>query len=181
MSATKAVYLMARMTVKGSQAGMPFGGIPELTKTDIAASCSKLGSLQFHLVMAKYCDDVYSALKAVGEVQEEMQIRDSLWRGMEPRRLQCIAAAIIDEFVGAKRCRRCKGRGEVPQAAKVVPCPACDATGKQPISATSRAKASGIPESTYRSQRINEKFEDIARRLIDLEMEALERISRKAS
>ena len=181
MSAEKAVYLMARLPAKGIQAGMPFGGIPELTKTDIAAACSRLGSLQFHLVMAKYCDDVYSALEAVGEVQQEMRIRDSVWREMEPRRLQCIAAAIIDECVSAKRCRSCKGRGEVQQATKLVPCAPCDATGKRSISATSRAKACGIPESTYRSQQINARFDAIARYLIDLEMGALERISRKAS
>ena len=181
MGAEKAVYLMARLPAKGIQAGMPFGGIPELTKTDIAAACSRLGSLQFHLVMAKYCDDVYSALEAVGEVQQEMRIRDSVWREMEPRRLQCIAAAIIDECVSAKRCRSCKGRGEVQQATKLVPCAPCDATGKRPISATSRARACGIPESTYRSQQINERFDVISRYLIDLEMGALERISRKTS
>ena len=181
MSAEKAAYLMARLPAKGIQAGMPFGGIPELTKTDIAAACSRLGSLQFHLVMAKYCDDVYSALKAVGEVQQEMRIRDSVWREMEPRRLQCIAAAIIDEVVGARRCRRCKGTGSTLNGTTIVTCPSCEGSGKRSISATSRAKSCGIPESTYRSQQINERFDVIARYLIDLEMGALERISRKAS
>jgi len=181
MSADKAVYLVARLTAKGIQPGMPFGGIPDLTKTDIAAACSGTHSLQFHLILAKYCDDVYSALKAVGELMEEMRIRDGVWREMEARRLQCVAATIIDEFVAAKRCRSCKGTGEVKNGTTIVTCKPCEGGGKRPISATSRAKLIGMPESTYRSQQLNERFDRLARYLIDLEMGALERISRKAS
>ena len=177
----KAVYLVARLTAKGIQPGMPFGGIPDLTKTDIAAACSGTHSLQFHLVLAKYCDDVYSALKAVGELMGEMRMRDSVWREMEPQKLQCVAAMIIDEFVAAKRCRSCKGTGEVKSGTTIVTCKPCQGSGKRLISATSRAKAIGMPESTYRNQQLNERVDRLVRYLIDLEIGALERISRRAS
>ena len=181
MGAEKAVYLMARMTVKGVTHGNSFGGIPELTKTDIAAACTRLQSLQFHLVMAKYCDDVHSAIAALSELQTEMKIRSQVWRDMQPRRREICAAAIVDEFVASKRCRSCKGRGQVTEIAKIVTCKPCDGTGKRSISATSRAKASNIPESTFRSQGLNGLFDELSRYLVDLEIMALERISRKAS
>jgi len=181
MSATKAAYLMARLTTKGVQHGASFGGIPELSKTDIAAACTRLQSLDFHLIMAKYCDDVHSAIAALGELQEEMCHKNKLWADMERIRRNYVAAAMIEEFVGAKKCRRCKGTGDGLEWKKVVPCKSCGGTGLLTISATSRARACEIPESTFRSKRIMEPYQDIMRWLSDIEISALQRISRKAS
>ena len=181
MSATKAVYLMARLTTKGVPHGASFGGIPELSRTDIAAACTRLQPLHFHLIMAKYCDDVRSAIQALGELQEEMCYQDSLWADMEPMRRGYIAAAMIEEFVGAKKCRKCKGVGEAIEWKQVAPCKSCDGTGKMIISATSRARACEIPESTFRSQKIMEPYQEMMQYLADVEIRSLERISRKAS
>lgn len=172
---------MARLTTKGIQAGAIFGGIPELSRTDIAAACTRLQPLHFHLIMAKYCDDVHSAIQALGELQEEMGYRAKVWAEMEPGKRTICAAAIIDEFVSAKKCRRCKGNGEVKEGALVVTCKTCDGSGHRSPSVTSRARACEIPESTFRSQRLNEPYQDIMRLLADIEISALERISRKAS
>lgn len=181
MSSTKGAYLMARLTTKGIRPGMPFGGIPELTKTDIAAACSRLHSLQFHLVMAKYCDDVYSALQAMGELQEVL----ANWKGaiadMCPIKRTAMTAAIIDEFVSAKRCGSCKGTGEKREGSSIVTCKVCDGSGQKRVSVTSRAKACEIPESTFRGHRLNESYQEVMRYLNDLEISSLERISRKAS
>ena len=181
MGAEKAVFLMARLTTKGLQPGMMFGGTPELSRTDIAAACTRLPSLHFHLVMAKYCDDVASAFMALAELQAEMVVRDLVWKEMEPRRLTCIAASMLDEFVAAKRCRTCKGTAEVKEGNKVVPCKACGATGHLVISESSRARSCGIPKTTFRDQGLMRPFSDVMWRLADIEMNALERISRKAS
>lgn len=172
---------MARLTVKGIQPGMPFGGMPELTRTDIAAACTGLEPLHFHLIMAKYCDDVHSALKALGEVQDEMCERRSLWAEMDPIVRTKVAAALLEEFVSARRCRRCKGTGEGVEWKKVVPCKSCDGTGRMAVSAASRARACGIPESTFRSWGMMSPFQDMMDRLLDIEISALERVSRKAS
>ena len=181
MSSDKAVNLLARLTTRGVQPDATFGGIPEFSRTDIAAACTNIKSLPFHLVMAKYCDDVHSALQAMGELQEEMCHRSTTWAEMNPFRRGYVAAAMVDEFVGARRCRKCKGTGETKEGAKVVECKSCGGSGQRPPSSTSRAKACEIPESTFRSQRLSKPYEDMMRHLSDMEIGALERISRKAS
>jgi hypothetical protein len=181
MGTTKAVYLMARLTTKGIRPGMPIGGIPELTKTDIAAACSGLQSLHFHLVMAKYCDDVHGALQAMGELQELLANWNGFFADMCPMKRNAMAAAMIDEFVTSRRCGSCKGIGEKREESKIVECKVCQGSGKKQISVTARAKASGIPESTFRNHRLNEPFQEIMNHLIDIDNSSLERISRKAS
>ena len=181
MGTTKAIYLMARLTTKGIRPGMPVGGIPELSRTDIAAACSRLRSLDFHLVMAKYCDDVHSALQAMGELQEVLANWSAYLADMCPMKRNAMAAAMIDEFVSARRCKSCKGTGEKLEGSRVVACKVCDGSGQKRISATARAKACEIPESTFRTQRLNETFQEIMHHLNDREISALERISRKAS
>lgn len=181
MSANRGAYLMARVATKGLQPGMIFGGTPELTKTDIAAACSRLQPMHFHLIMAKYCDDVHSALQALGELQEEMCLRAQVWADMEPIRRHYVAAAILEEFIGARKCRKCKGTGEEMEGSRVVSCKSCEGSGQRRVSEASRARACEIPESTFRFQKLNEPFQDIIRYLADIEISALERISRKAS
>lgn len=181
MSANRGAYLMARLTTKGIEPGMPFGGKPELEKMDIAAACSRLDTLSFHLVMAKYCDDVKSALKAVGELQDVMCRASSQWAEMDPFKRSAAACALIEEFVSSRRCRRCKGTGELVEQERVVTCAPCQGSGNKAVSATSRAEACGIPESTFRHQRLNERYQEMMRYLSDLELTALERVSRKAS
>jgi hypothetical protein len=181
MGAEKAVFLMARLTTKGLQPGMMFGGIPELSRTDIAAACAKLPPLQFHLVMAKYCDDVESVFMALAELQAVMIARNPIWKEMEPRRRTCITASMLDEFVAAKRCRRCKGTAEVVEEKKVVTCKSCSGTGHLIISESSRARSCGIPKTTFREHGLMKPFSDIMWYLADIEMSALSYISRKAS
>lgn len=181
MSANKAAYLMARLTTKGIRPGMPSGGIPELSRTDIAAACSRLQSLDFHLIMAKYCDDVHSALQAMGELQEVMGRWSDTLADMCPIKRSAMAAAMVDEFVSARRCGSCKGTGEKLEGSTVVACKVCDGTGQKRISIKSRARGCEIPESTFRSYRLNETFQEIMHHLNDREISALERISRKAS
>lgn len=170
---------MARLTTKGLEPGTIFGGKATLAKMDIAAACSRLPSLTFHLVMAKYCDDVHSALKAVGELQEFMCRKGSVWADMEPARRAAIACAVIEEFVSSKRCKRCKGRGTETQNNKVEDCPRCQGSGVKPVSVSARAKACGIPESTFRHQRLNHQFQDIIRYLWEMEITAFDSITRK--
>ncbi len=181
MSTNKAAYHMARLTPKGLQPDTIFGGTPELTMSDIAAACSRLQPLQFHLIMAKYCDDVRSALQAMAELQDEMCERSKVWADMEAIKRSYVAAALIEEFVGARKCRRCKGTGEVVEGSAVVGCRPCQGTGQRNASVTARAKACEIPESTFRSRAINEPYQEMIRVMADLEINALERISRRAS
>jgi hypothetical protein len=181
MSTNRGAYLMARLTTKGLQPGMIFGGKATLDRMDIAAACTRLPSLTFHLVMAKYCDDVKSALHAVGELQDVMCSRSAVWADMEPTRRTAVACALIEEFVSARKCPRCKGRGEVTEGARVVDCTPCQATGFKTISATARASACGMAESTFRHQRLNESFQDMIRYLNEVEISALESICRKTS
>lgn len=172
---------MARLTTKGLQPGMVFGGRPEFERMDIAAACGRLEPLVFHLLMAKYCDDVHSALKALGELQEEMCDRNQVWADMEPLRRSHCAAAIIEEFVSARKCGSCKGTGQKTVDTKVESCKPCQGSGSKPRSATARARACEIPESTFRARGLNDHYLDMLRRLDELELSALERISRKVS
>lgn len=172
---------MARLTTKGLKPDAIFGGRPELEQMDIAAACTKLRPLDFHLILAKYCDDVHSALAALGELQELMSEKSATWADMEPLKRTHVAAAMIEEFVSARKCRTCKGTGSVTEDSKITSCKPCDGSGQKSVSVSARARASGIPESTFRNQRLNEPFQDIMRSLDEIEIRALERISRKAS
>jgi len=181
MSTNRGAYLMARLTTKGLSPGIIFGGKAALEKMDVAAACTRLDSLSFHLVMAKYCDDVKSALNAVGELQEVMRRRGAVWSDMSDKRRRAVACALIEEVVSERKCGRCKGTGQITKDTRVINCTSCQATGFKAISATARASACGIPESTFRHQRLNESFQDMVRYLNETEVNALESICRKAS
>ncbi|WP_417518762.1 hypothetical protein [Marinobacter sp.] len=172
---------MARLTTKGLQPGMSFGGKPVIERMDIAAACSRLSPLTFHLVMAKYCDDVHSALEAMTELQAVMAKKSAVWAEMGVLKRTAVAAAMIQEFVSARKCGSCKGTGQVKRGTKIEDCRPCSATGAKTISASARARACGIPESTFRHQRLNERYNDIMDLLARAEIGALESISRKAS
>ncbi len=181
MSAIKGAYLMAKLTTRGLQPGMSFGGKPVIDRMDVAAACSKLSSLAFHLVMAKYCDDVHSAREALGELQEVMGRKAKVWADMDPLKRTAVAAAMIAEFVSARKCGSCKGTAQVVKGSKIEDCRVCSATGYKTISLNARAKACGIPESTFRAQRLNERYSEMMDHLGRIETGALESISRKAS
>lgn len=181
MSANRVAYLMARLTARGAQPDQVFGGKPALDKMDIAAACAKLRSLPFHFIMAKYCDDFQSALRAVGELQDVMCQKSPQWADMDPLKRAHAACALVAEFIGARKCPRCGGRGSVVENSSVVDCKPCDGTGFKAMSASARAKACGIPESTFRYQRLNDRFQDMIRYLNEAEINALESISRRVS
>lgn len=181
MSSNKGAYLMARLTTKGLSPELIFGGKPELEKMDIAAACSRLDSLPFHLIMAKYCDDVKSALDAIGELQEVICAKSQDLAELPVCRRSAVAAAMIQEFVSAKRCGSCKGRGEKLEQSSVKPCKPCNGTGIKSVSIHARAKNSGIPDQTFRAHNLNRPYQDIMDHLLDLEISALSRISRRAA
>ena len=178
---SKAAYLMARLTARGIQPGMSFGGIPELTKTDIAACCSGLPSLAFHLMMAKYCDDVFSAREAVGELQERMCNKSAILADLDPIKRTLIAAWLVSDFKEANRCRRCKGTALQVEDSKIVQCKRCKGEGKEAASSRSRADWMKIPETTWRESGLNKECEFMERDLADMEISALYRVARKAS
>lgn len=172
---------MAKLTTKGIQAGMVIGGKPELDRMDIAASCSGLPSLDFHLIMAKYCDDVKSALDAMGELQVVMREQSQAFDDMDTRTRAVFAAAILEEFVSDRRCKGCKGIGQKVKASRVVKCEPCFGTGVRQVSLRRRAAACGMPESTYRGRGIDKEYQAIIDLLLEIEVGALSRISRRAS
>lgn len=172
---------MARLTTKGLQAGMIFGGIPELTRTDIAAACSGLEPLHMHLIMAKYCDDIHSALAALNEIQDLMCDKSRFWADCDAGIRYKIGLAMVQEFVSATRCRSCKGTGSKTVDSKIADCKGCGGSGNADKSAASRARMSGIPETTYRKYGLNDPFTDMMRYLDDIEIRSIERIARKAS
>lgn len=177
----KAAYLMARLTTKGLQPGMIFGGTPELERMDIAAACSRLPSLDFHLIMAKYCDDVKSALDAMGELQDVMCERSPLFAEMSAFKRGAFAAAIIEEFVSDRRCRSCKGTGQKTEQSKIVQCKACSGIGVRPASLRRRAQSCDIPDATYRRHGYDRDYQVIIDHLLDIEIGALNKIARRAS
>lgn len=181
MSTNKAAYLMARLTTKGLQPGIIFGGIPDLTKSDIAAACSKLPSLDFHLIMAKYCDDVNSALDAMGEVQDLMCSNSSVFADMDPFKRTSVAASIIQEFVSSRKCPRCKGTGQKLVESKIAACKPCGGSGQKSVSLNARATACDIPEATFRRQGLNQSYESVMQNILDIELRAMAKIARKAS
>lgn len=181
MSANRGAYMMARLTTKGLQPGMVFGGRPELEKMDIAAACSRIESLPFHLIMAKYCDDVKSALDAIGELQEVICERSQTFADLPVCRRTAIAAAMIQEFVSDRRCGSCKGRGEKLEHSSVKPCKPCGGSGIKIVSVHARAKASGIPDATFRAQKLNQPYQKIMEYIQDMELLALSKISRRAA
>lgn len=55
-------YQLARLTAqsKGANPKEPGGGIPTMTREDIAALASEAPHMAWHALMAKYCDDAIS-------------------------------------------------------------------------------------------------------------------------
>lgn len=172
---------MARLTTKGLQPDQIFGGKPAIEKMDIAAACSRLPSLHFHLLMAKYCDDVKSALDAMGELQDVMTAKSDTFAEMDPFKRTGFAAAILEEFVSDRRCRSCKGTGHKSEEARVVACKPCGATGVMSASIRRRSSSCGIPYSTYRDQGIDKHYQVVMDYLLEVEIGALAKVSRKAS
>jgi len=172
---------MAKMACHGLRPGLIFGGKADLDKMDVAAACSGLSSLDYHLVMAKYCDDVRSAITAVGELDELMAATSEQLAAIEPQSRSALAAFMIQDFVSPKKCRWCKGRGETKTGNRFVECGGCNGTGTKLPSANARAKACDIPESTWRSKNLSRDYDRIMNMVEQAETSALMAISRKAS
>ena len=120
MTTNRGAYLMARITSHGLQVDTIFGGRPELEKMDIAAACTGLESLDYHLIMAKYCDDVRSALDAAGELDCRMAQTSETLANLEPQQRSAMALFMVQDFVSPKKCRWCKGRKEVKNGGRFV-------------------------------------------------------------
>lgn len=181
MSTNRGAYLMARITSHGLQVDTIFGGKPELEKMDVAAACTGLSSLDYHLVMAKYCDDVRSAIDAAGELDYQMAQAFEVLAGLEPQQRSAMALFMVQDFVSPKKCRWCKGRKEVKNGGRLVECGGCSGTGVKLPSVNARAKACGIPESTWRHKGLTAAYDRVMSAVEQSELAALMAISKKAS
>ena len=146
---------------------------------DVAAACTKLHPLEFHLVMAKYCDDVDSAYKAMGELDEFMCNCSEKLADLEPQKRSALAAFMVTEFVSSQNCKSCKGTGENRSGPRIVACKCCDGTGFRRSSEHARSRACNVPRTSWRHKGLNSEYDNIAGLLESFEAAALARISRK--
>lgn len=173
---------MAKMTGKGLGPDVIFGGITSIDRMDVAAACSNLSDLEYYLVRVKYCGDLSSVSKAVSLTEEYLSAESTKLAELDQPRRGAMASLMIQELVTENRCRKCQGSGRVAKKDKSLQdCPSCEGSGRRTPSTLGRANSCGIPESTWRHQRLGEVFDRILGKLEVAEAHALDFVSRKVS
>jgi hypothetical protein len=174
MSATKAGYLMAKMTAKGIDLKAVGGGTVHIDGMHIAAACSGLENLSYLLVLAKYCDDVRAALDAVSLVSREIERRHP-FNSLENREcVQRVVATAISEWASGTPCRRCKGRGDLhPTDSPVKPCQDCSGTGQKTPTDQTRSRAARIGTKWWSENKIGDEVMALRDRFSGIENAAL--------
>ena len=177
MSATKAVYLIAKMTAKGIDLKAVGGGTVQLDGMHIAAACSGLDRLAYLLIRAKYCDDVETALEAVALVSKQIEALAALQSAESKEWPQRIAAIAISEWISGTRCKRCKGRGELyPTDGPVKKCPDCLGAGQKTPTDQTRSRSAGIGTKWWSDNKIGDQVMALRDNFSSIESRALSHI-----
>lgn len=91
-----------------------------------------------------------------------------------------ICRAVLREFLNAKRCPYCAGRGSVMRMSLMEACQDCDGTGHKPKSDRTRAKWCGLPVTMYERGPAERYYVERLRRLWSWEEAGLRRVIAKA-
>lgn len=163
---TRAAQLLAKLTGKGLQPGIIFGGKAELDRMDVAAALAGHNLLAYLLNRAKYCDDVSCILEAVrilaNETNNDERIREA---GDKTFRIR-LCAMILEEWRSGNLCKRCRGRGSLyPTDGPAYTCPVCEGKRKKEPTAISRSRAFGIPVADWRAKRLQAAVSDWLREM----------------
>ena len=88
--------------------------------------------------------------------------------------------AVVAEFLHARRCIQCLGRQTVMRGASVVRCDVCEGTGYRPMTNATRARALGVPFTTFNKGPAERFYLARLRRLVEWEDTGLRRVVGKA-
>ena len=130
--------------------GEGFGGIADLSQTDIAASLSGLRGQTYQLMRLKFCGD--ESVRRDLQHSITMQIlvdgiRDDT--DVSAKVAVALARLIIDEAMRSQVCRSCGGTGTILSDSEAKDCPSCSGSGRRSLSQRAAARAAGVSAPTY--------------------------------
>lgn len=173
-------HQVAKMTAHGIQInGMGFGGIPDLSQTDIAAALAGLHGPAYWLMRLKYCGDVSQA-KPLAESIAWHMLSEAMAGGedVSAQIARKLARVIVLQFTTGPVCEDCHGTGTAFECATVKDCRPCGGTGRLAMTAERSATIAGVSAPTYRKRYAYLVNQEVAR-LESLEGSAFSHIRRR--
>lgn len=171
---------VAKMTAHGIQiSGMGFGGMPELSQTDVAQALSGLHGQAYWLMRLKYCGDLSLFRPLVDAIALRM-LGEAMVGGedVSAQVARKLAAVIVMQHTTGPICEDCHGTGTAFEGATVKDCPACAGTGRLVMTTTRSAQIAGVSPPTYRKRYADLVNGEVAR-LEALESHAFSHIRRR--
>jgi hypothetical protein len=166
-------HQVAKMTAHGIQiSGMGFGGLPELSQTDIAAALAGLHGPAYWLLRLKYCGDVSQA-KPLAESIAWHMLGEAMAGGddVSAQIARKLARVIVLQFTTGPVCEDCHGTGTAFEGTRVKDCQSCRGSGRLSMTAGRSAQLAGVSEPTYRKRYARLVNSEVAR------LEALENLA----
>jgi hypothetical protein len=143
--------LLARLTAHGSPMdGAGYGGIPEITVSDIAGAMAGLSAPCYQILRLKYCGD--ESMRSVLVDRVAFALLGLAMTGdidLNVSTVKALAALIVAEAVNGGICDICNGTGVQISHAAASDCGACKATGRLGMSKSRAAETLGIDRRTY--------------------------------
>lgn len=174
-------HQVAKMTAHGIQInGMGFGGIPDLSQTDVAAALAGLHGPAYWLMRLKYCGDVSLAKPLADSIAWRMLGEAMVGEGedVSAQVARKLSVVILMQFTTGPVCEDCHGTGTAFEGATVRDCRPCGGTGRLVMTTERSANIAGVSAPTYRKRYADLVNAEVAR-LESLEGSAFAHIRRQ--
>jgi len=130
------------------------GGIPEITSQDVAASLARIPITGPALLVRTMSGDL-SSLRPLQQAFRQHVAHMAMlkhWKAGPKYNdyFEGLCEAVLHFYVIPSKCGRCHGHGQITLITKqVIPCPICAGEGNKDVSERAKARAAGIPSSTW--------------------------------
>jgi len=130
------------------------GGIPNITPEDVAACLGRIPIAGPALLVRAMSGDL-SSLRPLQQAFRQHVAHMAMLKHWKtgPKfndYFEGLCESVLHFYVIPSKCGRCHGHGQITLITKqVIPCPVCAGEGNKDVSERAKARAAGIPSSTW--------------------------------
>ena len=174
-------HQIARLTAKGPQLnGTGFGGIAEISQTDIAAALSGLHGSNYLYMRYKFVDDASCYAPLVQALAWQIIGEAMTGEGVDvsAKAAPTIVSVAIQQATRGGVCEACNGTGHTSTLEAYEDCQPCKATGRLNMTQDKAAALIGVSTPTY-VKRFEKIVNTVVGRLELYESNGLAHVSRR--
>lgn len=143
--------LLAKLTAKGvAMDGAGFGGVPNLTSSDVAGAMAGLTPPVYQLLRLKYCGE--EEMRPVVVERVAFSLLGYAMTGdidLKVSTVRNLAALVVDLVMKGALCGSCGGTGMLITDATAKDCGVCRGSGRANMTQKAAADFLGIDKRTY--------------------------------